>query len=372
MNESLKNFLLSFFVIIGVGFGSYYLYSETDAIENNKNLVDNSVTISSDNKEVPKIVIDIITDQEPFHMKFIEEYFNNKNIKLNITYVDEGLFQKAKNGDYDVIITKDSSEIIKAKEDKLLKKLNPKLLMKIPTNFRDKDGYWIIYSLRIRGFYVSNKYIENNGSIPYNYYELANPKYKNKICIRKLTHHYNLELFSQLYGMWGEDKFKKWLSGLIDNLAVKPSGNDRAQVQKIYNDMCEISVGNSYYLGLMRSNPNQKMWADNVKFIIPNQTNKGALALYSAAGTLKTCKVNQATLNEFYNYLISDYAQKLNSKLSFEYPIYQKDTSDESSTFGAYQGISYKNNTIKIHYANQNELYKNRVKVLKILEKMKN
>jgi hypothetical protein len=49
----------------------------------------------------------------------------------------------------------------------------------------------------------------------------------------------------------GEDGAKEWLTGVKANLARKPQGNDRAQVKAIWAGECDISLGNTYYMGAM-------------------------------------------------------------------------------------------------------------------------
>ena len=65
------------------------------------------------------------------------------------------------------------------------------------------------------------------------YKELADPKWKGKICIRSGQHLYNLSLFASVIAHDGEEQALKWIEGLKANLARKPSGNDRAQVKGV-------------------------------------------------------------------------------------------------------------------------------------------
>ena len=61
------------------------------------------------------------------------------------------------------------------------------------------------------------------------YEELADPKWKGKICIRSGQHIYNIGLISSVISHLGEEKAEEWLAGVKDNLARKPNGNDRAR-----------------------------------------------------------------------------------------------------------------------------------------------
>lgn len=57
----------------------------------------------------------------------------------------------------------------------------------------------------------------------------------------------------------GEAETKEWLEGVKANLARKPQGNDRAQVKAIKEGLCDVSLGNSYYLGKMVNDKEQKL-----------------------------------------------------------------------------------------------------------------
>ncbi len=53
------------------------------------------------------------------------------------------------------------------------------------------------------------------------------------------------------------------------NLAHKPTGGDRDQVKSIWAGECDIAVGNTYYIGQMLSNPDEKEFADAVRIDFP-------------------------------------------------------------------------------------------------------
>ena len=94
------------------------------------------------------------------------------------------------------------------------------------------------------------------------YEDLADPKWKGKICIRSGQHYYNLALFGAMVAKHGAEKAKVWLEGLKANLAKKPSGGDRDVAKDIAAGACDIGIGNTYYVGLMQANPEQKEWAE--------------------------------------------------------------------------------------------------------------
>ena len=56
------------------------------------------------------------------------------------------------------------------------------------------------------------------------YEELADPKWKGKICIRSGQHTYNVALVASMIANHGEEKAEAWLTGLRDNLATQARG----------------------------------------------------------------------------------------------------------------------------------------------------
>ena len=58
------------------------------------------------------------------------------------------------------------------------------------------------------------------------YADLADPKWKGKICMRSGQHDYNLALFSAAIAHWGAEKTEEWMTGLKANLA-KQAGRRR-------------------------------------------------------------------------------------------------------------------------------------------------
>ena len=76
-------------------------------------------------------------------------------------------------------------------------------------------------------------------------------------------------------GHYGEAKATAWLRGVKANLARKPQGNDRAQVKAIMEGVCDIAVGNHYYMALMLKNDKQKPWAASANLVFPTLAGKG-------------------------------------------------------------------------------------------------
>jgi iron(III) transport system substrate-binding protein len=305
--------------------------------------------------------IHVITDRSDAHLLDLTSKFEKESgVEVNLTFVKNGIIEKVKSYDYDAIISKDSSELVAAKDEGLLHTIDDSVLDNIPTNFKDIDKQWFNMSYRIRSFHMKKGLTD----APTSYEDLAKPQYKNRICIRSLTHNYNLEMYGTMLSYMGEEKFTNWFKGFKSNI-VKDSaaGNDRTQVKGVYDGECDIAVANSYYRGLMLQDPEQKKWAEATYLYIPNQENgRGAIALYSAVGSLSDNTNNKT----FLNYLISKETQQQLSYDNYEYPIKTENTSPTVKQYGDAQKLDYK--SIKLFDNVQNDLFELRKKAYLIIK----
>jgi iron(III) transport system substrate-binding protein len=118
----------------------------------------------------------------------------------------------------------------------------------------------------------------------------------------------------------GEAATEKWLTGLKANLARRPAGGDREGVRDVQAGLCDIAIGNTYYMAAMLKNPDQKTWADAVRIIFPNTNDRGTHVNVSGMALTANApnKENAVKLMEF---LASPEAQRLYAEANGEYPV---------------------------------------------------
>ena len=281
----------------------------------------NSKLLAADNSVV------IYTYRQPFLLKPILEAFEKKTgITTKTLFLKTGLSERLEKesslSPADLILTVDLSRLTELVDKNLVQAVNSDILEKyIPAKLRDSRNLWFAQSLRARIIYASKKRVPK-GAVT-NYQDLANPKWKNQICTRSGKHRYNIGLIAALIAQQGKSETKKWLNNVKANLARRPQGNDRAQIKAIYAGECNLSIGNSYYLGTMannQDNPVQKKWVNAIYPITPNQSGAGthmnisgmALAKYSPN------KKNAIKLMEFF---VSKEAQKIYADSNYEFPV---------------------------------------------------
>lgn len=255
----------------------------------------------------------------------LDSFTAETGIKTNVLFLDKGLVERIKaegtNSPVDLILTVDIGRLSQAKtEDVTQPVVDQAVNGNIPTEFRDPDGHWFGLTTRGRVVYASKDRVEQD---EITYEELADPKWKGRICTRSGQHSYNLALFASLIAHHGEEATEKWLAGLKDNLARKPNGNDRAQAKGIFSGECDIGLGNTYYVGLMMTNekePEQKEWAKALKVLFPNGGDRGTHVNISGMALAKHApnKENAIRLMEF---LASAEGQEIYAERVFEYPV---------------------------------------------------
>jgi iron(III) transport system substrate-binding protein len=197
--------------------------------------------------------------------------------------------------------------------------LKSELLDKVaPPQYRDPDGRWYAISARARVVYASRDRVPQN---EITYEELADPKWKGKICIRSGQHIYNNALFAAFIAHHGEAKTEEWLTGLKANLAQKPSGGDREVARDIAAGKCDVGLGNTYYWALMLNRePDKKAWAEATKVILPTFRGGGTHMNVSGVVLLKSAP-NKDNAMKLIEWLMSEQAQKLYADLNYEYPV---------------------------------------------------
>src|SRR4029077_2572519 len=171
----------------------------------------------------------------------------------------------------------------------------------IPPAYRATDGEWIGLTRRSRVVYASKERVKQDAIT---YEELADPKWKGKICIRSGQHVYNTSLIATMIAHKGEAATEAWLKSVKDNLAHKPAGGDREQARDIYSGKCDIAVGNTYYMALMamnEKNPEQKEWGKAIKPLFPNAGDRGSHVNISGMALAKHApnKANAIKMMEF-------------------------------------------------------------------------
>ena len=271
-------------------------------------------------------VVNVYTYRQPELIKPVLDAFTAKTgVKTEVLFPDKGLEERVQaegqNSPADVIMTVDIARLTAAKDKGATQALQDDIVnQNIPAEYRDPEGHWFGVTKRARVVYASKDRVSDTALT---YADLADPKWKGKICMRSGQHDYNLALISAAIAHWGPEKTETWLKGLKDNLARKPEGGDRDQAKAIAAGECDIALGNTYYVGLMRTNekdPEQKVWGDAINTIFPTFEN-GLTHVNISGVALAKYAPNKDNAIKLIEFLSSHDAQQIYADKNFEYPV---------------------------------------------------
>jgi len=280
----------------------------------------------------------------------LDAFTAETGIKTNVVFAKKGLIERleneGKNSPADIVLTSDIGPLYDVVSKGLTQPVQSDVLeQNIPSQFRDPSDHWFGLTARTRIIYASKDRVKD-GEIA-SYEDLADPKWKGRICTRSGKHTYNLSLIGSMIAHQGEEQAQQWLEGLKANLARKPQGNDRAQVKAVKEGVCDLALGNSYYFGKMitnEKNPEQKEWASSVNLLFPNQADRGAHMNISGAALTKYAP-NKASAIKLMEFLSEAEAQAMYAEANFEFPV--RPGTKRSALIEQYMG-QFKEDTINL------------------------
>ncbi len=270
--------------------------------------------------------VNVYSYRQPYLINPLFKAFTEQTgIKVNVIFAEKGLIERiqaeGRNSPADVLLTVDVGNLTQATDAGIAQPIQSSALeAAIPPAYRAADNQWFGLTRRARVVYASKERVTLDKIA---YEDLADPKWRGKICIRSGQHVYNVALIASMIAAHGEEWTETWLKGVKSNLARKPAGDDRLQVKGVYAGECDIAVGNTYYMGAMLKNdkePEQKEWANSVNIIFPNTDDRGTHVNISGAVVAKYAphKDNAVKLLEF---LASDQGQETYADVNNEYPV---------------------------------------------------
>lgn len=244
-------------------------------------------------------------------------------IETNVAFVNKGLVERlqaeGRRSPADIILTVDISRLTDAKKAGVTQAAESDVLQtSIPASLRDPEGHWFGLTTRARIVYASKERVGDDEVTTYE--NLADPKWKGRICTRSGTHDYTLGLVSAMIEHNGIEATEEWLRGVRANLAKKPEGNDRAQVKSIWAGECDISLGNTYYMGAMLDDPEQQAWANAVRIEFPVFADNGKTHVNISGVAMTASAPNREEALKFMEYLASPEAQAIYAEKVNEYP----------------------------------------------------
>ena len=259
-------------------------------------------------------------------VQLYEKFTAKTGIKVNVVSGKDKALQKrikeeGKDCKGDIYITADAGRLGAFQAEGMFQRGASSSAIKkvVPANFR--SPYWVGIAKRARIIYFNPKTVNPSWNMTYE--DLADPKHKGRVVIRKSSNIYNQSLVASLIKNNGEKKTAEWAKGMVNNFARKPTGNDRAQILAVAAGEADWAVANTYYLALMLSGKKgaeQQAAAKKVKPFFPNQDGRGTHMNISGGGILKHAP-NKANAIKLLEFLLTKEAQEHIVNNTFEYPM---------------------------------------------------
>lgn len=271
--------------------------------------------------------LNLYTTREPGLVQpLLDAFTAETGIKVNTVMLRDGLTERlAAEGERspaDVLMTVDTGRLLDVVEAGHTQAIDSAVLTAaIPAHLRSADGQWFALSLRDRVVYA-DKDLDLSG---FTYEDLADPKWKGRVCIRSGQHPYNTSLFAAMIAHNGAQATENWLSAVKGNLARKAAGGDRDVARDILAGICDIGIANAYYVGRMKNaeeGSEQRAWGDAIQVVRPvfAADNGGTHVNISGAAVARHAP-NRDNAVKLLEYLVGEQAQSLYARANYEYPV---------------------------------------------------
>jgi iron(III) transport system substrate-binding protein len=253
----------------------------------------------------------------------VDAFTAETGIAVNVAFVDKGMAERLQaEGDRspaDLVLTVDIARLLQIVEADVLQPVQSDVLdANIPAELRDPNDLWFGLTSRARVVYASKERVQPGEVTTYE--DLASDKWKGRLCTRSGLHDYNIALLGAMIVHHDEAYATTWAEGLKANLARKPDGGDRDQVKAIAAGECDIALGNTYYMGQMLADPEQRAWADAVNIVFPTFEAGGTHLNVSGVAMTKSAP-NKDNALKFMEWLTGDTAQKIYAETNYEFPV---------------------------------------------------
>jgi iron(III) transport system substrate-binding protein len=282
------------------------------------------------NQELKSEELTIYTSRQPQLLEPILENFSEETgIKVNLLSGNaQELMERIAIEDNesmaDIFMTVDAGVLWQAAERGIFSQTKSEVLeANVPSYLRDPNGQWFGFSKRARTIvYSSDQYSKSDFS---SYEDLADPKWKGKLCLRTSKKVYNRSLIASMIDAYGFDKAKEVVAGWVANLTTEVFANDTNALKAVSSGQCGVTIVNTYYLARLLDDPKY----DNLKLFWANQDDRGVHVNISGAGIVKSSK-NKEEAQILLEYLSSEKAQDFYASANKEYPVLKSASIAES------------------------------------------
>ena len=270
----------------------------------------------------------LYTTREPALIQpLLAAFTAQTKVGVKTVFVKDGLLERVKaegqRSPADVLMTVDIGNLLDLVDGGVTQPVQSKALESaIPAQLRGADGQWFSLSMRARVLYAEKDLPLKS----FRYEDLADPRWKGKVCSRAGQHPYNTALVAAMIAHDGEARTEQWLRGVKANLARKATGGDRDVARDILGGICDVGLANTYYVGHMKAakeGTDARKWGDAIKVVKPTfagSKDGGTHVNISGASVAKHAPHKEGAV-KLLEFLVSEPAQNLYAQANYEHPV---------------------------------------------------
>ncbi|MCH8930993.1 MAG: extracellular solute-binding protein, partial [Proteobacteria bacterium] len=208
------------------------------------------VVYSARSEQLIKPVFDLYEQETGIRIDFVTD-------KAEVLM--QRLIAEGKNSPADLLITVDAGNLWHAAGQGLFQPVASSVLeANIPAHLRDTGKQWFGISVRARTIVYDPAAVSRDELV--NYFDLAKPKWKGRLCLRTSKKVYNQSLVAMLIAQHGEQETEAVVRSWVENLATDVFPDDTRLMKAILAGQCQLGVVNSYYFGrLQKAQPDLRL-----------------------------------------------------------------------------------------------------------------
>ena len=267
------------------------------------------VVYSARNEQLIKPLFDAYTEETGVQVRFVTDGEGPLMARLKA---------EGKNSPADLFLTVDAGNLWQATQEGLLQSVSSTVLdAHIPSHLKDPANQWFGLSVRARTLVYNSQQVSPADLTTYE--ALAQPNWKQRLCLRTSKKVYNQSLVATMIKAYGATTTTGIVEGWVRNLALPPTSNDTQALEAVAAGQCDVTLVNTYYFGrLMQKKPNLPL-----AIFWPNQaTNTSAPGVHvnvSGAGVTRYAKHREEAVR-LLEWLSSGKAQSMYASVNMEYP----------------------------------------------------
>ena len=255
-----------------------------------------------------------------------EKFTDETGIRINVLegQPDE-LIERIKNegeeSPADVFVAVDAGRLWRAQEAGIFQPVESEVLKNaVPENLREPSGLWYGLTTRARMLVYNTEKVKPEELSTYE--DLADPKWKGRVCVRSSSNVYNQSLVGSMVESIGAEATEEWAKGLVSNFVRAPEGGDIDQIKAVAAGQCDVAIVNHYYWARLAKSddPADQAAVANTALFFPNQADRGTHVNISGMGLVAGAPHPENGI-AFMEFLVSSEAQEVFAQSNNEYPV---------------------------------------------------